>query len=256
MSHLRWILNEFAIDPQRYAIRPFLDSDYEAIARVNSTFDPQHPETAASARRWHSMIAADPRHIVALAVVEEVSTRTAIVWGVIANALENFRPDMYLVRGVLLPDHRRRGLRTELDRLLESEAIRRGRSASRSEFERAFQPVASSWRTGALSRSGTTGCHVWTRRTSISRASRTARRRCTIRESVLPPSTPRDRIGRTSIGVFTRSTDRPPKTSPCSESISPHRSKSSWLSMWSIRPSSRMRCFSLVGARSTSVRPA
>jgi mycothiol synthase len=114
------------MDPQRYAIRPFVDSDYEAIARINSIVDPQHPETAASARRWHSMITADPRRIVLLTVVEEVSARTAIAWGGIAHTLENFHPDKYFVRSVVLPDHRHRGVGTELYRLLESEAIRRG----------------------------------------------------------------------------------------------------------------------------------
>lgn len=114
------------MNPERYSIRPFVDSDYEAVARIDTTADPKNPESAAEARRWHDLITADPRRVVLRIVAEEDASRKAVGWGAITHSLDHFHPDKDFVRAVVLPEHRRRGLGTELYEHLESQAVRRG----------------------------------------------------------------------------------------------------------------------------------
>ena len=113
------------MEPGPYSIRPFAESDYEAVARLNSIYMPELPETAEDSRRWAEIVAKDPRRIMRKFVAEEVGSGSLVAWGGLTHTLFNFHPDKYFVRVVVDPAHRRRGVGQEMYSLLEREAVRR-----------------------------------------------------------------------------------------------------------------------------------
>jgi GNAT superfamily N-acetyltransferase len=113
------------MDRGQYSIRPFLETDYEEGARLNSIFLPEYPETAEDARRWCEIITKDPGRLMRRLIAEEAGSGSVVAWAGLTHTLFNFHPNKYYVRVVVDPAHRRRGIGQELYRLLEKEAVER-----------------------------------------------------------------------------------------------------------------------------------
>jgi mycothiol synthase len=110
------------MDPSNYSIRPFRETDYEAVARVNASIGSQFPETAEESRRWHELIVQAPARFEARFVVEQVPSGTVVAWAGITHTVWNYHPRKLAVRVVVDPDHRRRGIGGELYARLEMQA--------------------------------------------------------------------------------------------------------------------------------------
>jgi GNAT superfamily N-acetyltransferase len=114
------------MDQRTYSLRPFVDPDYQEVARINSIAVPEFPETAEDARHWSELIARDPARLMRKLIVEEAGSGTVVAWGGITHTLFNFHPHKYFVRAVVHPSHRGRGIGQELYNRLEQEAVARG----------------------------------------------------------------------------------------------------------------------------------
>ena len=113
------------MDRGRYSIRAFTESDYPAVARINSAILPEFPETAEDARRWSDVVTKDPGRLMRKLIVEEAGSGSVVGWGQVAHTLFNFHPDKYNVRVAVDAAHRRKGIGQELYRLLETDAVER-----------------------------------------------------------------------------------------------------------------------------------
>jgi len=118
-----------AMDTNDYSIRPFEETDYEEVARLNSIFTPEYPETAADTRRGAEIVAQNPGRYQCWFIAEEAGSRSVVAWGGLTHTFSNFHPDMYYVRVVVEPGHRGRGIGLDLYRALEKVAA--GRNATR-----------------------------------------------------------------------------------------------------------------------------
>lgn len=113
------------MDRGQYSIRAFTESDYPAVARINSAILPEFPETAEDARRWSDVVTKDPGRLMRKLIVEEAGSGSVVGWGQVAHTLFNFHPDKYNVRVAVDAAHRRKGIGQELYRLLETDAVER-----------------------------------------------------------------------------------------------------------------------------------
>lgn len=113
------------MDRGQYSTRPFVETDYDEVARINLIVLPEFPETAEDARRWNEIITKDPSRVMRKLVVEEAGSKTMVAWGGFTHTLFNFHPNKYYVRVVVHPAHRHRGIGQELYRRLEKEAVDR-----------------------------------------------------------------------------------------------------------------------------------
>ena len=114
------------MDERTYTFRPFRDSDYEQIGRINSVILPEFPETGADVRRWTQIIEREPDRLARKLIVEEVESGQVVAWGGLSHTLFNFHPDRYFLRVVVHPAHRGRGVGHEVYERLEREARQRG----------------------------------------------------------------------------------------------------------------------------------
>ena len=109
------------MDPEKYHVRPFRDSDYEAYALLRNQYRPARPlngpelrsRTKASlatggVRRWYLVVEAASGRPVAQAALDQRST--------------NFHPQKFWVNIVVAAEHQGRGIGRTLARLLEGEA--------------------------------------------------------------------------------------------------------------------------------------
>ena len=113
----------WAMDRGQYSIRPFTGPDYHDVARLNSVFLPEYPETAEVTRHSDRIIAQDPSRVMRRLMVEEAGSGSVVAYGGLAHTLSTFHPDKYYIRVVVDPAHRRRGIGQEVYRLLEKEAV-------------------------------------------------------------------------------------------------------------------------------------
>jgi RimJ/RimL family protein N-acetyltransferase len=113
------------MDREMYSIRAFAETDYEEVARLNSTFMPEYPETAEDARRWTEIVTQDPNRLMRKLIVEEAGSGSVVAWGGLTHTLFNFHPDKYYIRVVVDPAHRCQGIGQEVYRALEKEALER-----------------------------------------------------------------------------------------------------------------------------------
>jgi mycothiol synthase len=114
------------MDPTQYAIRPFVDSDYEAIARISTLVNPQLPETGEDHRRWDDLVTSKPGRLMMRVVVEEAASKSTVGWGSLFHTVWNYHPDKYFIVAAVHPAHQRRGIGHGVYNLLEKEARRRG----------------------------------------------------------------------------------------------------------------------------------
>jgi GNAT superfamily N-acetyltransferase len=113
------------MDSSTYSIRPFRDSDYEPVAKINSIINPRLPETAEDSRRWYKVITRVPGRLMLKWVVEHVPTESIVAWGGLAHTLSDYHPRKLYVRAAVSPDHRGHGVGRAVYSLLEAEAIAR-----------------------------------------------------------------------------------------------------------------------------------
>ncbi len=110
-----------------YAIRPFLDTDFEAIARLAREMDPEHSGTAEEFRHWDEVQNLERDHLNLKSVAEERRTREVVGWGSLTQPTFNFDPRRFWIWTAVAPGHRQRGIGTELFSRMEQEArVRNG----------------------------------------------------------------------------------------------------------------------------------
>jgi RimJ/RimL family protein N-acetyltransferase len=113
------------MDLVTYTIRPFVESDYDGVARINALIDPEHPETAEESRRWADVITGTPGRLMHKLVAEEARSGQTVGWGGLTHVLWSYHPDKYYIRAAVDPAHRGRGIGQELYTRLEKEAFDR-----------------------------------------------------------------------------------------------------------------------------------
>lgn len=111
------------MDRVSYSARPFVETDYDEVARINAIIEPELPETAQDARDWHDVITGKPGRVMLKFVVQEVSSGTMVAWGGLTHTLWNYHPYKYFVKVSVHPAHRRRGIGQDIYTLLEKEAV-------------------------------------------------------------------------------------------------------------------------------------
>jgi mycothiol synthase len=114
------------MDPSRYTVRPFVDSDCEEVARISTLVHPQLPETAEDHRRWRDLVTSKPGRLMSTVIVEEVASKTTVGWGSLSHTVWNYHPDKYFIVAMVRPDHQHRGIGQAVYALLEREAQQRG----------------------------------------------------------------------------------------------------------------------------------
>jgi GNAT superfamily N-acetyltransferase len=117
------------MDSARYAIRPFVEADYEAQARIESEFVPELPLTADEIRRWTESHAAVPGHLTQKFVVESRLSGEVVAHGALYQTTHSYHPQKFRVSVAVTRLHQGQGIGTELYSRLETEA--RARSALR-----------------------------------------------------------------------------------------------------------------------------
>ncbi len=114
-----------AMDGTRYSIRPFAETDFAEVARLDSIFFPEYPSSAEDVRRGAEIVARDPGRFQRWFIVEQAGSGSVVAWGGLTHTLSNFHPNKYYARVVVERAHRRRGIGQEVYRVLEKLAAER-----------------------------------------------------------------------------------------------------------------------------------
>lgn len=109
------------MDRDKYLVRPFAETDYEAVSRLVSMVNPEMPFTAEEHRHWDRAFAA-PHLIDEKWVVEERRSRQVVGFGEVAHSPFSFDPQKFWVTSVVDPSYQGQGIGRALSSLLESEA--------------------------------------------------------------------------------------------------------------------------------------
>ncbi|MGB6500304.1 MAG: GNAT family N-acetyltransferase [Thermoplasmata archaeon] len=107
---------------QAYSIRPAVDADFEAEARIHREFDAAHAPTVPELRHWDEILRLDPSHANLRFAVEQRATGLVVAYGSLAQPSFNFDPDRYWIWVAVAPGHRRRGIGAGLYAQIEAEA--------------------------------------------------------------------------------------------------------------------------------------
>jgi mycothiol synthase len=110
------------MDPARYATRPFVDTDYAAMARIEAEIDPDFAPSAAEIRRWHQILQADPAHLLHRVVVEDRRLEETVAYGSLEHAMFMYHPRKFWIGVEVRSDHRHLGIARRLYAQLEREA--------------------------------------------------------------------------------------------------------------------------------------
>jgi len=113
------------VDNELFAVRPFVETDYEAEARLDAQTDPGFTRTAEEIRHWLETESATPGLHRTVLVVEERRSGAAVAYGELANTSFNFHPQKYWIAAVVDPAFQGRGIGSELYATLEREAVER-----------------------------------------------------------------------------------------------------------------------------------
>ena len=113
-----------AMDSVRYGIRPFADSDVEAMSRIQSRLEPNFPRSADELRhRLRAMMR--PGLFQRLLAVEDRYSSSCIATGFLFHMAWSHDPDQYRLEIGVDPEHQHRGIGRELEYALEREAADR-----------------------------------------------------------------------------------------------------------------------------------
>jgi RimJ/RimL family protein N-acetyltransferase len=110
------------MDPKKYLLRPFVETDYEALSRLHSITSPEVPSTPGEERFWDQAMAA-PHLLNEKWVVEERSTGKVVAAAQLYHSPFTYDPVKFWVTVIVDPDHRHQGIGRTLSDLLESEAV-------------------------------------------------------------------------------------------------------------------------------------
>ena len=109
------------MDLKAYFVRPFAETDYEALSRLRTRTSPETPTTPVEERHWDTTPV--PSHFVNEKwVVEERATGEAVAFAALNHSEYSYDPHKFWVDVRVDPDHTRRGVGRALGTLLEAEA--------------------------------------------------------------------------------------------------------------------------------------
>jgi mycothiol synthase len=113
------------MDRGRFTIRPLVDADFEAVARLAAVTDPKHAGTPEEFRHWDRLLNLERGHLNLKVVAEDGATQAFLGWGSLAQPSFNFDPVRFWIWVAVFPEHRRQGVGAALFAHLVDEA--RGR---------------------------------------------------------------------------------------------------------------------------------
>ncbi len=114
------------MDETGYKIRPYLDSDFEAEARIDGEVDPKHAATAKEIRRWDELLRIEPDRVYFKLAAENLETKETVAYGSLTQPSFNYDPRWFWVWVEVAPAHREKGIGAGLYDRLEREARSRG----------------------------------------------------------------------------------------------------------------------------------
>ncbi|MGP8074477.1 MAG: N-acetyltransferase family protein [Thermoplasmata archaeon] len=115
------------MSPSEYSIRPFVDVDFDAEARIDREIDPAHAPTVEELRHWDEILNLERGRTNIRLAAEMQSTGEVVGYGSLAQPAFNYDPRRFWIWVAVAPGHRRRGIGAELYSRLEGEArARRG----------------------------------------------------------------------------------------------------------------------------------
>jgi mycothiol synthase len=117
------------MDEQRYLLREFRDSDYDALATLQQATDPDEPVSVESLR--HMIESMRPLAHPYQTVISDRGTGEVVGSGVVFRMPFESEPTKLWINGFVLPGRQREGLGSHLYDDLVSEAGRRGATALR-----------------------------------------------------------------------------------------------------------------------------
>ena len=110
------------MDAKRYLIRPFADTDYESLGRLQSHRFPELPSTAREEREWDRVL--ERAHLLHERwAVEERSTGKIVAIADLSHGLYAYDPHKFWVAVVVDRGHENQGIGRALAALLNAEAI-------------------------------------------------------------------------------------------------------------------------------------
>lgn len=110
------------MDREKYLVRPFVDPDHEASARIHALVTPEFAFTAEEERHWEEHFLLPPL-INENWVVEERSSRKVVGLGSMAHSPFSYDAHKFWTGVVVDPEHRGRGIGRALSALIEWEAL-------------------------------------------------------------------------------------------------------------------------------------
>ena len=113
------------MDAALYRIRPYVDTDFEAEARIDRQFDPEHAPTVEELRHWDHVLSLQKDHLNLRLAVEETRSGEVVAYGSLAQPSFNYHPRKFWSWVAVTPAHRHRGIGTALFSRLEGEARQR-----------------------------------------------------------------------------------------------------------------------------------
>jgi GNAT superfamily N-acetyltransferase len=108
-----------------YSVRPFVEADYEAEARIDRALYPEIALTAEEIRHYTKAETGEPGRLNFKLAVESRRTGAVIAYGSLHHTSFNYHPRKFRISSTVEPACRRQGVGTELHNLLENEAVAR-----------------------------------------------------------------------------------------------------------------------------------
>jgi GNAT superfamily N-acetyltransferase len=109
-----------------YAIRPFLETDYEAEARIDREANPDFSATPEEIRHWDDLQKLESEHFNLKLAVEKLDTQETVGYGSLTQPSFNYDPQWYWVWVGVARAHRSMGIGADLYDRLEGVVRARG----------------------------------------------------------------------------------------------------------------------------------
>ena len=96
------------MDREKYLVRPFADRDYEPVARIDSSVNPELHFSAEEQRHWEAQFLS-PQLVNEKWVVEERATGTVVAFGSMSHSPFSYDAHKFWASVDVDPAHRGRG---------------------------------------------------------------------------------------------------------------------------------------------------